>query len=156
MALLVSDQGGHIGGYPVGGNQGEGDQRGGNQGRGNQGGANRGAPYGPGDPRQPAPPGWQQPHQPTGPQGWQQPGQPTGPQGWPQPGQPTGPQGWQQPAPQQGWQQPGQPQTPPSAAASKNRTPMIVTAIAVVVALLAGAGVWFFAIRDTQSASANN
>ncbi|HYN72377.1 MAG TPA: hypothetical protein VES60_07720 [Nakamurella sp.] len=30
---------------------------------------------------------------------------------------------------------------------------MIVTAIAVVVALLAGAGVWFFAIRDTQSAS---
>jgi len=174
MALLVSDQGGHIGGYPVGGNQGEGDQRGGNQGRGNQGGANRGAPYGPGDPRQPAPPGWQQPHQPTGPQGWQQPGQPTGPQGWQQPGQPTGPQGWQQPtgpqgwqqpgqptgpqgwqqpAPQQGWQQPGQPQTPPSAAASKNRTPMIVTAIAVVVALLAGAGVWFFAIRDTQSAS---
>jgi len=187
MALLVSDQGGHIGGYPVGGNQGGGDS---------------GAPYGPGDPRQPAPPGWQQPHQPTGPQGWQQPGQPTGPQGWQQPGQPTGPQGWQQPGqptgpqgwqqptgpqgwqqptgpqgwqqpgqptgpqgwptgPQgwqqptgpQGWQQPGQPQTPPSAPASKNRTPVIVTAIAVVVALLVGAGVWFFAIRDTQSTS---
>jgi len=209
MALLVSDQGGHIGGYPVGGNQAGGDQGGenlggGNLGGGNLGGANRGAPpYGPGDPRQPAPPGWQQPHQPTGPQGWhqpgqptgpqgwqqpgqptgpqgwqqptgpqgwqqptgpqgwqqpgpqgwQQPGQPTGPQGWQQPGQPTGPQGWQQPAPQQGWQQPGQPQTPPSAPASKNRTPVIVTAIAVVVALLAGAGVWFFAIRDTQSAS---
>jgi len=35
----------------------------------------------------------------------------------------------------------------------KSRTPVIVTAIAVVVALLAGAGVWFFAIRDTKSAS---
>ena len=129
------------------------------------------------------PQGWQQPGQPTGPQGWQQPGQPTGPQGLAaarsthRPAragsspvspparkagssrQPTGPQGWQQPAPTQGWpqqpglQQPGPQQAPPPAQTPKSRTPIIVTAIAVVVALLAGAGVWFFAIRDTQSAS---
>ena len=33
----------------------------------------------------------------------------------------------------------------------KSRTPVIVTAVAVVVALLAGAAVWFFAFRDTTS-----
>ena len=111
---------------------------------------------------QPGPPptgpqGWQQPGPPSGPQGWQQPGQPTGPQGWQQPGQPTGPQGWQQPGPPtQGFPPPGgpgqpwtgqQPTTPPPA---KSKTPLIITAIAVVVALVAGVGIYFFAIRDTN------
>ena len=117
------------------------------------------------------PQGWQQPGQPTGPQGWQQPGQqPTGPQGWQQPGQqPTGPQGWQQPGQAtgpQGWQGnqgpqgtqafpatgvPGQqyPGQPP--ANTKSNKPLIITAIAVVVALVAGAAVYFFAIRDSSS-----
>ena len=142
---------------------------------GSQGGGRPpGPPTGPQGWQQPGQPtgpqGWQQPGQPTGPQGWQQPGQPTGPQGWQQPGQPTGPQGWQQPVQPtgpQGWQQPGQPTqgfppaggpgqpwtgqqpaaTPP---AGKSKTPLIITAIAVVVALVAGAGIYFFAIRDTN------
>jgi hypothetical protein len=117
-------------------------------------------PSGPQGWQQPnGPQGWQQPNQPpTGPQGWQQPNQPpTGPQGWQQPNQPpTGPQGWQQPnqppttqsfpapgGPGQPWngQQPGQPP-------KKNNKPLIITAIAVVVALIAGVGVYWFAIRD--------
>ena len=125
----MSDQGGRdIGGNQSGGNQ-----------SGNQQGWGRG-PYPAGDPGQAGFQGWNQP----GPHGWQQPGTPTGPQGWQQPGQPTSPQGWQQP---------GQPQTAPSGQTTKSRTPIVVTAIAVVAALLAGVGVWFFAIRETQSAS---
>ncbi len=128
--------------------------------------------------QQPAPPAggaWQ--GQPTGPQGWQQPlnppsggpgatpwqGRPSGPQG-----QPTGPQGWQQPRPTQQFapgqqypagqqfgpgQQYGQPgPTPPPV---KNRTPVLITAIAVVVALVAAAAVYFFAIRDTDTSTAS-
>lgn len=37
-------------------------------------------------------------------------------------------------------------------AGKKSRTPIIITAIAVVVALLAGGGIWYFGIRDTESA----
>ena len=36
----------------------------------------------------------------------------------------------------------------------KARTPLILTVVAVVVALLAGASVWWFAIRDTATAAA--
>ncbi|MET0865520.1 MAG: hypothetical protein ABWZ98_14405 [Nakamurella sp.] len=116
--------------------------------------------------------GWQQPGQPTGPQNWQQPGQqgqPGGQQAWQQPGQPTGP--WQgQPANTQGFPQgpgqqgstpygPGGPNdqwagqqggTPPT----KSRKPVIITAIAVVVALVAAVGVYFLAIRDTNTTTA--
>jgi hypothetical protein len=93
--------------------------------------------------------------QPTGPQGWQP---PTGPQGQqPQ----TGPQGWQQPPtqtyPPQGPGGPGQPpnqpwnvQGPANPEPKKSRTPLFV-ALGVVVALVAAAGVWFFAFRDQNS-----
>jgi hypothetical protein len=125
---------------------------------------------------QSGPQGWQPGSAPTGPQGWQQPGQPTGPQAWQQPNQPTGPQGWsgQQPPPTQGYPAQGQPnqgypnqgypnqgpggpggpgapysgQQP--APAPKNRTPLIITAIAVVVALVAAAGIYLFAIKDSN------
>ena len=127
----------------------------------------QGGPYPPSGQGQPGPgQGWpagsqgggRPPGPPTGPQGWQQPGQPTGPQGWQQPGQPTGPQGWQQPGqPTQGFPPtggPGQPWTGQQPAATppagKSKTPLIITAIAVVVALVAAAGIYFFAIRDTN------
>jgi len=120
------------------------------------------------------PQGWQQPGQPTGAQGWQQPGQPTGAQGWQQPGQTTGPQGWsnQQPPttqqypaqgyPSQSYPAAGQPNQGPGGPggpgqpysdqqpAPKNRKPMIITAIAVVVALVAAAGIYLFAIKDSS------
>ncbi|WP_196073155.1 hypothetical protein [Nakamurella alba] len=65
-----------------------------------------------------------------------------------QPGQGYGQpqQGYGQGAPGAGFGGPA-PEPP-----KKSRTPIIVTAVAVVVALLAGFGVWFFAIRDTQAA----
>jgi len=124
-------------------------------------------------------PSWQQPGQATGPQSWQQPGAPAGSQ----PGQP-GQQSWQQPG-QPGGQWSGQPTqsfqpqgqfAPPGTAPwdpnnpngpgaqwtdqqptppSKNRKPVIITAIAVVVALVAAVGVYFLAIRDTGSTSAS-
>jgi len=119
----------------------------------------QGGPYGPGgQPNQgQGPQGWQQGPPPTGPQGWQQPTPAPGQQGWQQGPPPTGPQGWQQgPPPTQGFpagqgqpwtgQQPAQP-TPPSS----NRKPIIITAAAVVVALLAGVAVYFLAIRDSSS-----
>ncbi len=50
-------------------------------------------------------------------------------------------------------QQYGQPgPTPPPV---KNRTPVLITAIAVVVALVAAAAVYFFAIRDTDTSTAS-
>jgi len=94
-----------------------------------------------------------------------------GQQGYGQPGygQPGGQQGGQQGYGQQGYEQPsggyGQPPSmqghnpqqswgPQTGGGSgkKSRTPIIVTAIAVVVALLAGGGIWYFGIRDTKSA----
>ncbi len=123
------------------------------------------------------PQGWQQPAtvpgRPTG-QPYRAPGQ-AGP--W-QPAQPAGPQGWPQPAPTQqfppagpgtqpgpgGPAGPGGPGTPwsgqptPAPSGGKSRTPVVITAIAVVVALVAAAAVYFFAIRDTnnQTASGSN
>jgi len=58
-------------------------------------------------------------------------------------------QGYQAP---QNWQQPSGPVGAPIGSGKKSRTPMIITAIAVVVALLAGGGIWYFGIRDTQTA----
>ena len=133
---------------------------------GNQGGLPAGSPH-----RDPQ--GWQQPGQPpTGPQGWQQPGSPTGPQGW-QPGPASPPDrragsSRDSPPAQQGVaatgptdarasRRPGRTRpavdrasSPPSPPPAKNRTPLIITAIAVVVALVAAAGIYFFAIRDTN------
>ncbi|HEY5881107.1 MAG TPA: proline-rich domain-containing protein [Nakamurella sp.] len=96
-------------------------------------------------------------------------GQPAGPQGWqpstgPQAQQPTGPQGWHQPStqtfPPQGPGGPGQPpnqpwnvQGPGTPEPKKSKTPLIV-ALVVVVALVAAAGVWFFALRDKNSTTA--
>jgi hypothetical protein len=112
---------------------------------------------------QPAPQG--PPH--TGGQAWQPGPPPTGPQSWQQSGPQSGQQGWsgQQPAPTQGYPTqgypnqgpggpggPGQPypgQQPAPAPAPKNRTPLIITAIAVVVALVAAAGIYLFAIKDS-------
>ncbi len=83
-------------------------------------------------------------------------GQPTGPQ-------PSGPQGWQPPQnptqafPPSGPGGPGQPwnvqppTTPQPSQPPTNRKPIIITAIAVVVALVAAAAVWFFAFRDTNT-----
>jgi hypothetical protein len=106
---------------------------------GNPGGQNWGQNPGPGAPGQP-----------TGPQGWQP---QTGPQGQP----PTGPQGWQQPPtqtfpPQGPGQQPWNTQGP-ATEPKKSKTPLIV-ALVVVVALVAAAGVWFFAFRDKNSTAA--
>ncbi len=106
---------------------------------GNPGGQNWGQNPGPGAPGQP-----------TGPQGWQP---QTGPQGQP----PTGPQGWQQPPtqtfpPQGPGQQPWNTQGP-APEPKKSKTPLIV-ALVVVVALVAAAGVWFFAFRDKNSTAA--
>jgi hypothetical protein len=120
------------------------------------------------------PQGWQQPGPPpSGPQGWQGP-PPTGPQGWQQPGgPPNGPQGWQQgpgghgapipqgygPPPTQAFPGPNGPGQPfngqQTVTPQKNRTPIIITAVAVVVALIAAAGVYFFAIRDTSTSTAS-
>jgi hypothetical protein len=138
------------------------------------------APAGPQGWQPPAPAGPQgwQPPAPAGPQGWQQPAPaggwqqqaptnapwqqypPTG-GGW-QPGPaPTGQPGWQgEQPPTQGFPPqsppggPGQPwtgQQPPVPPPAKNRTPVLITAIAVVIALIVAAGVYFFAIRDTRS-----
>jgi hypothetical protein len=94
--------------------------------------------------------------QPTG-------GQPT--QGWG--AQAGSPQQWGQPTaaqPTQGWDpqtggQPGQPWAPQYGPPGVNGQPpnksnkgVIITAIAVVVALVAGLGVWFFAFRDSKPA----
>jgi hypothetical protein len=113
----------------------------------------------------------------TGGQAWQPGPPPTGPQGWQQSGPQTGQQGWsgQQPAPTQGYpaqgypnqgypnqgypnQGPGGPEGPGGPGqpypgkqpAPKNRTPLIITAIAVVVALVAAAGIYLFAIKDSN------
>ncbi len=145
-------------------------QQGGPQGPWQQGpGQQPGSPSGP----------WQQPGGPTQPPGsWQQPQTPPG--GWGPPATPNAWQGPANPAPTQGqpaytgpnpgyqgYPPPAGPQpggyppppgdqwnpvsvTQPGPEQPKNRTPVIITAIAVVVALLAGAAVWFFAIRDTN------
>jgi|GEM_PF-1085580 len=131
------------------------------------GGPAGGPPSGPQGWQQPAPPPagqWQngpagQP--PTGPQGWQQPA----PQAWqngPTGRHPTPPQGWQQPPtqqfPPQGPGGPGQPwsgQQPAVPPPGKSGTPIIITALAVVVALVAGVGIWYFAIRDKDSQTAS-
>ena len=125
------------------------------------------APY-PQNPQQPS--GWQPDQQPggwasqnQGPAGWQPPAPQAGTSGW----QPSAPQQAQPPTPsgypttqQYGWQpvpesptgwQPGLQSPPPSDGGKKSRTPLILTVVAVVVALLAGAGIYFFAIRDTSS-----
>ena len=75
-------------------------------------------------------------------------------QPWSQPAQP-GQQGWGQPAAQQPWGQPGAPggygpggYGPPP---RKNNKAVLITAVAVVVALIAGFGIWWFAIRDTKT-----
>ena len=131
-------------------------------------------PYGPGwqpqnpqaqNPQQPS--GWQPAQQPAGwpaqqnqaPTGWQptsaqQSGAPwqqqapqDSPTGYPAPRHP----GWQpQPEAPTGWQ-PGVQAPQPVGGGKKSRTPLILTVVAVVVALLAGAGIYFFAIRDTKS-----
>ena len=112
-----------------------------------QGAPQQGQPWG-GQPQQ----GWPQPHQP-----WQQGQQPT--QQW----HPAGDQSWQQGTPQGGaWdQQPGQPPQGPGYPAGpqpgqpggqptkKNRAALI-TAVAVVIALLAGAGIYFFAVKGSS------
>ncbi|MET0966814.1 MAG: hypothetical protein ABWZ02_10475, partial [Nakamurella sp.] len=120
-------------------------------------------------------PAWQQPGQPTGPQSWQQPGsqpgQPVGPwsgpvstQGYPTQGQP-GPQGaspWGPNGPN-GPNGPGGPggpgqwtgQQPADGPQKKNNKPLVITAIAVVIALVAAVGVYFLAIRDTNTTSAS-
>ena len=124
------------------------------------------------------PQGWQQPGQPTGPQGWQQhrrasrrPAGLAGSRRHP-PGhslaavrpQPANRAGRQQPAPTQGYPAQGYPNQGPGgpgrpwqpypgqqpAPAPKNRTPLIITAIAVVVALVAAAGIYLFAIKDSK------
>jgi len=126
-------------------------------------------------------PSWQQPGQPS-PQGWQQTGSPTGQpagqQGWQQPGSPTDP--WSGPTNTQGFPPygqsapqgatpwvpngphgPGDPgaqwtgQQPASTPPTRNNKPLIITAIAVVVALIAAAGVYFLAIRDTNTTAAS-
>lgn len=142
------------------GQQGQGQQGQGQQGQGQQGqgqpGQGQPAQGWQGQPGQGQPAqGWQgQPGQGQPGQGWQ--GQPAGPQGWQQPGQATGPQAWQQPGPPtQGFPPPGGPGQPwtgqqPATQPAKSKTPLIVTAIAVVVALVAGAGIYFFAIRDSN------
>lgn len=61
------------------------------------------------------------------------PGQPAG-----QPGAPGAPEQWQQ--------GPGLPAQPPK----KKKTGLLVIAVALVVAIVAGAGVWFFAFRDSK------
>ncbi len=103
-----------------------------------------GPPY-PGQPGGPAAP-WQ-PGQPNGPQGWQQPStQQFPPAGAPGPGGPGGPAG------------PGGPGAPwsgqPGPTPGKNRTPVLITVIAVVVALVAAGAVYFFAIRDRNTSTA--
>jgi len=118
------------------------------------------------------PSGWQpnnsqpqpQPYPAQPPSAWQQPAptgwQPPAPTGWPPSGDaPTGPNPpvtHQQPA---SWSVP--PAGPPTqqqptggTGRPKARTPLILTVVAVVVALLAGASVWWFAIRDTATAAA--
>lgn len=131
---------------------------------------------GPQYPQQPQggpPQGWQ----PTGPGGWQPPANAPapgyGPQSYPQQGQqspPTYPTQGQPPQPYLSHShppaayqpQPGQPQPgyapptpapmPPPAGRNKGRTAMVVTVVAVVVALLAGTGLWYFGFRETKSA----
>jgi hypothetical protein len=121
----------------------------------------------------PAPTGPQAWQQPTGPQAWQQPApQPTGPQGWsgqqpaptqvyPAQGYPN--QGYPQGYPSQGYpsQGPGGPAGPGQsypgqqpAPAPKSRKPLIITAVAVVVALVAAAGIYLFAIKDSNDIAA--
>lgn len=130
-------------------------------------------PQGSWQPQQP-PTGGQWPQQAPQ-QGQQQYGQPQGqqPYGQPQGQQPYGPPQGQQPygqapygQPQYGPGQPGQPQYgqhdgygqqsgpawqgQPAQPPKKNNKGVLITAVAVVVALLAGVGVWFFAFRDSK------
>lgn len=130
----------------------------------------------PGQSGQPQP-GWQ----PPAGQGFGQPGQQPGQQGYGQ--QPGGQQGYgQQPGSQQygpqgqdpqgygpqghgqhnygqqGYgQQPGQPYGQPEAGGTpptgRRTAPIIISVITVVVVLLAGFGVWWFAIRDSSTAA---
>ncbi len=110
----------------------------------------------------PQQPSWGPPNN-KNPQGsWQpQQSQPGGqwPQGQPQYGQPQ--YGQQQGQPQYGPQdQYGQPSGPswqnqPSQPPKKNNKGVLITAVAVVIALLAGVGVWFFAFRDGKADGAD-
>jgi len=100
---------------------------------------------------QPGPTGWQ----PSTTTSWQPPTQaawqPPAQAGWqPQAGSPAG---WQpQPGSPAGWpSNGGTEQTPGGPQPKKSRTPLILTVVAVVVALVAGLGIYWFAIRDTAS-----
>ncbi len=119
-------------------------------------------------------PGAQPWHPQTGGQPWNpqtggQPGQPWNPQPGSQPGQGWNPQPGSQPwnpqtggQPGQAWNpqngaQPGQPWgpqygSPGGQPPKKGNKGVIITAVAVVVALVAGLGVWFFAFRDSKPA----
>ncbi len=102
---------------------------------------------------QPGQPGQWPQNPPTGPQGWQQPGNSS--TGYPQgPGQAWG--GQQGPVTAAGGQQgfgPGS-QPAPGSGPVKSRLPLF-TAIAVVIALVAGAGIYFFAIKDRNTSTAS-
>ena len=132
--------------------------------------------YGPQQPHQPpdgrpeggppGPGGWQPPVNPPAPglgpqgypaQGYPAPGYPA--QQYPSPGYPVQPypnQGYPnqgaQPQPQPGFAQPEVPATPPGNRRARGRTAVVVTVAAVVIALVAGTGLWYFGFRETKSA----
>ena len=109
---------------------------------GQQTGAQPTQQFGPNQPNW-GPPTAAQPPQTGSQQSWgQQPWNPQAQQGWSQPGQPGGQPQWGPPA------APGGYGPPPK----KSNKGILITAVAVVVALLAGFGIWWFAIRDTSTA----